>query len=57
MRVRTKNDGIQFVALPIPAQRPTLSGRIQSWIRSASSLPAASALDYLQLSNLWRSNV
>ncbi len=34
MRVRTKNDGIQFVALPIPAQRPTLWGRIQSWIRS-----------------------
>jgi len=34
MRVRTRNGGIQFVALPIPSQRPTLWGRIQSWLRS-----------------------
>jgi serine protease Do len=34
MRVRTRNGGIQFMALPIPSQRPTLWGRIQSWLRS-----------------------
>jgi serine protease Do len=34
MRVRTRNGGIQFVALPVPSQRPTLWGRIQSWLRS-----------------------
>jgi serine protease Do len=30
MRVRTRNGGIQFMALPILSQRPTLWGRIQS---------------------------
>jgi serine protease Do len=34
MRVKIKNDGIQIVAVPIPAQRPTLWGRIQSWLHS-----------------------
>jgi serine protease Do len=34
MRVRTRNGGIQFMALPISSQRPTLWGRIQSWLRS-----------------------
>ena len=34
LRVRTRNGGIQFMALPIPSQRPTLWGRIQSWLRS-----------------------
>jgi serine protease Do len=33
MRVKTRN-GIQFVALPVPSQRPTLWGRIQSWLHS-----------------------
>ena len=34
MRVKLKNDGIQIVALPVPAERPTLWGRIQSWLHS-----------------------
>jgi hypothetical protein len=34
MRVKTRNDCIQFVALPVSSQRPTLWGRIQSWIHS-----------------------
>jgi serine protease Do len=34
MRVKLKDDGIQIVALPVPAQRPTLWGRIQSWLHS-----------------------
>ena len=34
MRIKIKNDGIQILALPIPAQRPTLWGRIQSWLHS-----------------------
>ena len=34
LRVRTRNGGIQFMALPVPSQRPTLWGRIQSWLRS-----------------------
>ena len=34
MRVRTTNGGIQFRALPVPSQRPTLWGRIQSWLHS-----------------------
>ena len=34
LRVRTRNGGIQFMALPVPSERPTLWGRIQSWLRS-----------------------
>jgi serine protease Do len=34
MRVRTRDRGIQFMALPVPSQRPTLWGRIQSWLHS-----------------------
>ena len=34
LRVRTRNGGIQFMALPVPSQRPTLWGRIQSWLHS-----------------------
>ena len=34
MRVRTRDDRIQFVALPVPPQGPTLWGRIQSWLHS-----------------------
>jgi S1-C subfamily serine protease len=33
MRIKTENDRIEFVALPLPAQAPSLWGRIQSWIR------------------------
>ena len=34
MRVRTRDRGIQFMALPVPSQPPTLWGRIQSWLHS-----------------------
>jgi serine protease Do len=34
MRVKTRDDRIEFVALPIPARQPTLWSRIQSWIHS-----------------------
>jgi hypothetical protein len=34
MRVKLKNDGIQIVALPVPVERSTLWGRIQSWLHS-----------------------
>ena len=34
MRVKTRDDRIQFVALPIPARQPTLWSRIRSWIHS-----------------------
>ena len=39
MRIKTENDRIEFVALPLPAQEPSLWGRIQSWIRSRSNPP------------------
>jgi serine protease Do len=34
LRIKTKDDRIAFVALPLPAQQPSLWGRIQSWIHS-----------------------
>jgi len=34
MRVKTKDNRIQFVALPIPVGQPTLWSRIYSWIHS-----------------------
>jgi serine protease Do len=34
MRIKTEDDRIEFVALPLPAQEPSLWSRIQSWIRS-----------------------
>ena len=34
LRIKTKDDRIEFVALPLPAQQPSLWGRIQSWIHS-----------------------
>jgi serine protease Do len=34
LRIQTQDDRIEFVALPLPAQQPTLWGRIQSWIHS-----------------------
>ena len=34
MRVRTRDDRIQFVAVPVPPQGPTLWGRIESWLHS-----------------------
>jgi serine protease Do len=34
LRIKTKDDRIEFVALPVPAQQPSLWGRIQSWIHS-----------------------
>jgi serine protease Do len=34
MRIKTEDDRIEFVALPLPAQVPSVWSRIQSWIRS-----------------------
>jgi serine protease Do len=34
LRIETKDDRIEFVALPLSAQQPSLWGRIQSWIHS-----------------------
>jgi serine protease Do len=34
MRIKTENDRIEFVALPLPAREPSLWSRIQSWLRS-----------------------
>jgi serine protease Do len=34
VRIKTKDDRIEFVALPLPQQPPSLWARIQSWIHS-----------------------
>jgi serine protease Do len=34
IRVKTRDNRIQFVALPIPARQPTLWSRIHSWLHS-----------------------
>jgi serine protease Do len=34
VRIKTKDDRIEFVALPLPQQQPSLWSRIQSWIHS-----------------------
>jgi len=34
MRVKTRDNRIEFVALPIPVSQPTLRSRIYSWIHS-----------------------
>jgi serine protease Do len=34
LRVKTKDDRMEFVALPLPAHQPSLWARIQSWIHS-----------------------
>lgn len=34
IRIKTKDDKIELVALPLPQQPPSLWARIQSWIHS-----------------------